>query len=185
MTIAQIDTLVNALEDGGLNTAAEVRAVLNAIKNECCKLYEVKNILVNLTEVPDFITNNFDETGLGINDYEGFIILADAAGRTFIGYDPENYPDIGEQLGSANTVLVSHTHTYKDTLFPQTDTVTVDYADGSEAISTGINKEGTAGDNNNDTIFYMNRTTDATTAEDGVGKNIQPSIVTLFIQRIA
>jgi hypothetical protein len=188
MTTAQIQLLIDAINDGGENTASEVRTVLNAMRGEVCKLYEVKEIDVNLTANPDYLTDNFDLTGLGINEMVGFAICNGAngtknrKGRTSIGYDVDNYPTLGAIAGSKDQVVISHTHGYKDAVLAQRDDIAVPYADGYDAI--GPNVQGAAGDTNNNALWFKNRTTN-TTGESGAGKNMQPYIVTLMIQRIS
>jgi hypothetical protein len=190
MTNTQITALITAIQDGGANTALEVRTVLTAIKNACVLPNEVKWIKMPQGDISTYFVTSGVTAGLGIAGqlYEGWAICngnnttTDDSGRTSIAYGT-GYTTLGARDGSKDAILVSHTHTYKDTLLPQ-DTIVIDYADSTEPISTGINKEGCAGDNNNDTLYIKNRTTDATGAT-GIDKNMQPYVVELKIQRIA
>jgi hypothetical protein len=47
MTNAQLNTLINTIETGGLNTALEVRDVLQGIKNEMFQSSHIQEILSN------------------------------------------------------------------------------------------------------------------------------------------
>lgn len=146
-------------------TASELRAVFNAFLNDSSILYEVKELDVNNA----FITANFDGTGLGINSFEGWAICngdngtKDRGGRVSIAYDSVNYPTLGVVGGSEDAVVVEHSHTVAN------------YA-GNTLTSTRIDAS---------TLIGIGGDTTSTTGVSGVGKNMQPYLVTLFIQRIA
>ena len=67
-TRAQMTTLINGISDGGKTQASEMRTLLTTLMNECFKLYEVKELDINLTTTPSFITHNFDSSGRGTSD---------------------------------------------------------------------------------------------------------------------
>jgi hypothetical protein len=87
-------------------------------------------------------------------------------GRTPIGYDATNYPTIGAVGGSKDAVVVSHSHIQ----FGATSST-----GGSNRIEVGATASGNAATNN----------VTETVGVSGTDKNMQPYIVTLFIQRIA
>jgi len=68
MTRSQFTTLIEAIGDGDKNTAAEVRAVLNALKDGIALSGDIKFIKAT----PAYLAVNFDATGLGRNDREGW-----------------------------------------------------------------------------------------------------------------
>lgn len=147
--------------------------------------------------VPYFPVSNalaeFDGTGLGIGaNVLGWALCngnngtRDLTGRFLVHIDPAEplFNNVGEQGGSKDAVVGDHSHGYVDTLLPQDAGITIDYADASEPISTGTNKQGTAGDTNNDLLFIKNRTT-SSTGVSVAGKNLPPFYSTVYIQRIA
>jgi hypothetical protein len=164
MRKTDLQALVNSnLSSGSQITAVLHREVETALINEIALLYEVKEL-----DCPDaFRTANFDGTGLGINLMVGWAICNGANGtrnrngRTPIGYDATNYPTIGAVGGSKDAVLVSHSHTFSL---------------GSSDTDGGIASNGS-------TLGTTAST--STVGESGTDKNMQPYIVTLFIQRIA
>lgn len=184
-TIAQLTALKNGRTTGTANRIAAERDLWAALINETCKLYEVKEIDVNLTLHPTYITDNFDITGLGIGDMEGFAICngdngtRDRTGRAGVGYGT-GYTDIGLQFGSANSVLPLHTHKTTTKINPSgeyspTLKYTTAYRPSGGDVQYGL--QGTA------TVPDAGDTTEE--GVSGVGKNIPPSIITLMIQRIA
>jgi hypothetical protein len=173
MTIAQIKTLIIARINGGSNTVAKERELWNIILNESVKLFEIKDIDVNLTLYPTYLTDNFDATGLGKNDMLGFAICNgnnttyDYSGLCTIGYG-SGYTTLGAVGGSKDAVVVSHTHTYKQY---STDQEVSTNGNGVLALNKNLIQSGTF-------------TTEAT-GVSGSGKNMQPYRVVLKIQRIA
>lgn len=168
MKIADINTKIAARVDNAQNKVAKERELWSILVNEACKLYEVKEIDVNLTVSPTYITDNFSPTGLGIGAMDGFAICngnngtKNRNGLTSIGYGT-SYPTVGATGGSKDAVVVSHTHTYSKAVPGRGyDTAADDYPFSSNASDTT-----------------------SSTGESGVGKNMQPYIVTLMIQRIA
>lgn len=116
-----------------------------------------------------FVDTNFDGSGLGINDMAGYAICngnngtKNRGGRVGICYDATNYPVMGATGGSKDAVLVEHNHDYGFTQSALgTDSSTSIY---QNAFPTTINQTSTEG-------------------ESGTDKNMQPYIVSLFVQRI-
>jgi hypothetical protein len=168
MTIAQLIILKDARVTGVKNRIDKERELWAALINESCKLYEVKEIDINLDLHPTYLNDNFDGTGLGINAMVGFAICnglnatRNRTGRAAIGYGT-GYTVIGEPIGTPDSVVVAHTHAIK----------------GSTNTSGGTGAYG----NNNVTNNGANYSTEST-GVSGIGKNIPPSIITLMIQRI-
>lgn len=176
MTIAQIEALITGRADGPpKNPISTERALWTALKNEACKLYEVKEIDVNLSTNPTYLADNFDGTGLGTGDMEGFAICngnngtKNRKGRTSIGYDPAAYPTLGA-LGGASTVTLTEAQLPEITLHARGSSR--DEGDDGNLIVTAPSQE-------NDGV-------DLPTFGNGLPhSNMQPYIVTLMIQRIA
>jgi hypothetical protein len=176
MRKTDLQALVNSnLSSGSQITAVLHREVETALINEIALLYEVKEL-----DCPDaFRIANFDSTGLGINLMVGWAICNGANGtrnrngRTPIGYDATNYPTIGAGGGSKDAVVVSHSHG-----------ATIQSANESQSGnpfgSGGTTIEGTHTYSGTSLPFIIE-----TTGVSGTDKNMQPYIVTLFIQRIA
>lgn len=85
-------------------------------------------------------------------------------GKTLVGYDPVNYPTIGATGGSKDAVLVEHNHD-----------VNMYLGAGLLAGGGGV---GLLGQNINSS------TTNAGVGEDGIGKNMQPYKVILYLERL-
>lgn len=175
MTITDLQNLIDTnLANASGITASEHREVEEALLNEFARLYEVKELDIPSDQLPGFLTTNFDGTGKGIGDYDGFAICngqngtRDRRGRTSIGYDPLFYNIIGATGGSKDAVLVSHSHPYTQ------------YQLDQEVSTTGSGVRALNKNNIQTGVF-----TTSTVGESGIGKNMQPYIVTLFIQRIA
>lgn len=169
MTLTAIQALVDAIEDNGLNTAAEARTVLNALKNESCRLYQVIELDIPAASFAAYMTANFDVSGLGIGASGGLALCNGAngttnrKGRTSIGYDPAGYPTIGALGGNKDAVTVAHTHNF--------------VIKGGSGGSGGVTYQDGVTTNNN----YVTESTGVV----GTGKNMQPYVVTLFAQRIS
>lgn len=167
MTIPQVKLLIAGRATYGNNTVATERALWTVILNEACKLFEVKEIDINVTSNPTYFSDNFDNTGLGIGGMVGFAICngnngtRNRIGLTSIGSGAD-INAIGTNGGSKDAVLVSHKHTY------------------SQYVESGSNS-GSGGE----VAGYFTVGDTSTIGESGVGKNMQPYIVTLMIQRIA
>ena len=119
-----------------------------------------------------YISANFDATGLGKNERIGWAICngnngtRNRNGRTSIAYGT-SYGNMGDTGGSKNSVVVSHSHTYTQ------------YDLGQEVSSNGDGIRGLNKNNSQAGAF-----TTSTSGESGVGKNLQPYIVSLFIQKL-
>lgn len=119
-----------------------------------------------------YITANFDATGLGTNERLGWAICngnngtKNRNGRVSIAYGTD-YVNMGDTGGSKNSVVVAHSHTYTQ------------YQLDQEVSETG---SGVRSLNKNDN--QVGAFTTSTTGESGVGKNMQPYIVSLFIQKL-
>lgn len=132
---------------------------------------EVKEIAVTSLSSTAFLNANFDSTGLGKNNYRGWAIMngnngtVNRKGRVSVAYDSIRYPTLGVTGGSEDAVVVAHSHEMTFT--------TVE----NDAGSTGTNL------NNTQTPAEFTATT-STVGESGIGKNMQPYIITLFIQKL-
>lgn len=163
MTRDEIQVLIDAIEDGVPNTALKVRTVLNAIADGAGVSGDVKEIDVSTS----YIAANFDPTGLGINERLGWAICngnngtRNRSGRVAMQYST-TYPTLGATGGSADAVVVAHNHTV-NILGQSSGSGGVSYNDGS----------GTSHIYNTSTV-----------GESGVGKNMQPYIVTLMIMKL-
>lgn len=172
-TRAYMTGLINGISDGGKTQANEMRQLLTTLMNESFKLYEVKELDINLTITPTFLTDNFDSSGRGTSDgFQGYAICngnngtRNRNGRVAIGYDPSFYSNIGGIGGSENAIVVSHSHDYNSINGVGKSVLGFDAVGDEQGAS------------------YFNATT-TTTGSSGIGKNMQPYIVTLFIQRIS
>jgi len=122
--------------------------------------YEIKQIDVNTSTSPTFLTDNFDNTGKGKNKYRGWAICngnngtKNRKGRVAIGYDETNYPTLGATGGS-------ETHKITPAESPAILNTTKPYQTGST------------------TNDYLSPATSNTAMSI-----MQPYIVTLFIQKI-
>jgi len=165
MTRTEIQALIDAIADGVPNTALKVRTVLNAIADGTA----TNNQVIEIDVATSYIADNFDPTGLGINERLGWAICngnngtRDRSGRVPIQYST-TYPTLGATGGSEDAVVVSHSHGIKyastgaGTAYPETPYI-------GDTVSG--NMAGTE-----------------TTGVSGVGKNMQPYIVSLFIMKL-
>lgn len=173
MTNTQLDILIASIDTNGQNTASEVRAVLTAIKNESCKVGEVKQSFFSGA----YLTANFNSTGLGINEMEGFALCNGQNGtydmrrRTPVCYDPttyvsgNNYSVVGNTFGEEN-------HTLIEAELPVIN------------IQGHIPVAGTTAGGGTGFQPYASGTAD-TIGGGQSHNNMQPSIVSVFYQRIA
>lgn len=119
-----------------------------------------------------YLTANFDGTGLGINERKGWQIMNGQNGsvnmndRVAMPYGTSNSTLLAIG-GYADTVLVAHTHT-------------VDMH--SESFQAGGNTA--AASNTNTGAAFARTTSIAGGSETGVGKNIPPFKVVLYIQKL-
>jgi hypothetical protein len=170
MTNTQITALITAIQDGGLNTALEVRTVLTAIKNACVLPNEVKWIKLQNSDIATYFETTGETAGLGLSGglYEGWAICngnnetTNDNGKVSIAYGTD-YLTLGATGGSKDAILVEHSH----------DVIINGEGSGSGNISF------------NDGTGTPHTYTTSTEGESGVNKNLQPYVVELKIQRIA
>jgi hypothetical protein len=177
MTRLEIQTLIDNISDGVPNTALKVRTVLNAIADGAGVTGDVKELDVST----GYITANFDPTGLGINERLGWAICngnngtRNRQGRVPMQYST-SYPTLGATGGSADAVVISHNH-LNGVANEQVATFvyggTTSGMPGSATFS--VAEDGGA-------RTYQGSTSNS--GETGVGKNMQPYIVTLMIQKL-
>lgn len=110
-----------------------------------------------------FISDNF-YSGVGINDMTGWDIFS-TNGKFIMPYDAFAYPDVTETGGFANTVLLKHKHG-----IPFNGVAAGLSGSGHNTVTTDATR-----DESFDTAETNN--------EDGVGKNIPPFTVQLFVIR--
>lgn len=119
-----------------------------------------------------YIAANFDSTGLGINERVGWAICngqngtRDRSERVGVGYGG-SFTNMGATGGSKNAVLVSHSHTIAPDL----------KYNGPGGGNVGL-------DLASDVFVSSASQTTSTVGESGTGKNMQPYIVTLYIQKL-
>jgi len=160
MTHAELETLINGLGTGEKNTALEVRTILFQLLQGIHQPGDIKPVYCTAED----IAADYDGTGLGIGKRGGWAIcngLNDTppiGGRTIIGVG-DAY-SIGVMGGSKDAVLVEHSHEID--LF-NVDTTGTKVADGSGT------KSGTG--------------STSIVGESGIGKNMQPFIALLYIQK--
>lgn len=184
MTNTQITALITAIQDGGANTALEVRTVLTAIKNACVLPNEVKWIKLQNSDIATYFVTTGLTAGLGLSGqlYEGWAICngnnttTNDSGRCSIAYGT-GYTTLGATGGSKNAVIVTHNHEYAsgDPRYPVMTHV--------PPTGSGINV-GTSSPSGL-LIGAGQGSTVASTGESGIDKNMQPYVVELKIQRIA
>ncbi len=165
MTDAQVTTAITNIADNTPNTALEIRTLFTELFNRSYKTGDV----MMLSCSNGYITTNFDGTGLGILERVGWAICNGANGtRNYNGRVPlaygTGYTTMGAVDGSKDAVVVAHTHAIK-------------YA--SNSSGTKYSETPYIGD----TIGGDMQPTEST-GVSGTDKNMQPYIVTLFIQKI-
>jgi hypothetical protein len=154
-TRTEILALINGITTGSPNTALEIRTLLTEMVN-----YPVQIGTIRQKDVTNaYIVANFDGTGLGINEEEGWARrngqngTRNSQGRVNINYDPTNYPTMGVTDGSKDAVLVSHTHQFDQTTAGDTGSGTSKLTTGGENYesggSFGMSTEGVSGTNKN------------------------------------
>ena len=135
----------------------------------------------------DYIRDNFTSTGAGIGERAGWHICngynnltRNRTGRVSVGYGTvppyqlgaaKSFPSVGNTIqspvvsGSRNAVVVNHTHDY---------TTYTSFGGGNGTSKTKAEVR----------YGYVESTT-VSTGGSGTDKNMQPYIVTLFIQKIS
>lgn len=173
MNITDIKALIVSRINGGSNTVAKERELWNILVDELIKLFEVKEIAVNLTTHPTYLVDNFDTSGLGKNSMVGFAIANgnngtyNYSGKVAVGYGA-GYATLGATGGSKDAVVVDHDHDYTQYELDQ------EVSTNGNGVKT-IKKTGVQGA----TVFKT-----VAKGVSGVNKNMQPYIVVLKIQRI-
>ena len=118
--------------------------------------FEVRTLLVD----QQYITNNFDNLGIGVNLRLGWRIANELNGLVTIGQGP-GYP-VGSFGGSKDAVVVAHTHTYKK----------------------GIKGRGYRTANDDNPIVDVEDSQTSSTGVSGINKNMQPYLVALKIVKL-
>jgi len=145
--------------------------------------YETKRLAVNQA----YITDNFDETGLGKNICLGWAIrngnngTDNIDGKVGVAYGASNNV-IGQTSGSRDAVVVAHSHL----VFSSGTTAVSNVLDG-----TGypvVDSSGTGWGNDSYTIRKSNTAPTlgktATLGVSGTDKNMQPYIIDLYIMKL-
>lgn len=167
-TRSQIQTQIETIATGVPNTALKIRNVLSVLADGTAQSGDVKEIDV----ATSYIAANFDPTGLGTNERLGWAICngnngtRNRGGRVAIQYNT-TYPTLGATGGSENAVLVQHNHAMGD------------QSGSSGSGTTNVRYLGREIESNSLGVPYTDFS-----GESGVGKNMQPYIVTLFIQKL-
>ncbi len=165
MIRSAIQLLIDDIEDGVPNTALKVRTILNELADGSAQTGDVKEIDVSTA----YIAANFDPSGLGFNERSGWAICngnngtRDRGGRVAIQYST-SYPVLGAVGGVKDAVVVAHTHGVGS------------YHSGSGSLlysSIGL-------ESGSDVVYSET----ASTGVSGSNMNMQPYIVTLFIQKL-
>lgn len=179
MTRTDLQSLINSnLADLSNIIPSKHREVETALLNEIAPLYEVKELDIPDSQLATFISTYFPSYGLGVDSFSGWAICnglngtRNRGGRTSIGYDAIDYATLGATGGEETHLLIpneipEHTHIQSASTSPTGGFGGIGAeptASGSaliSSLSTGI-------------------------AGGGLShNNMQPYIVTLFIQRIA
>lgn len=169
-TRSDIQVLIDNIATGVPNTALKVRTVLNVVANGTAQTGDVKEIDV----VTSYIAANFDATGLGTNERLGWAICngnngtRNRSGRVPLQYNASTYPTLGATGGATTHTLTSN----------ETPPVTITYTASADDNSGG-------GTYINTSPVQPDGTRTLTTNGGGQAhNNMQPYIVTLFIQKL-
>ena len=149
-------------------------ALLDYIQLNLAQQGDIKAIKCDVS----YLNANFEVSGLGKNLRAGWAICNgnihngfqtdNISGKTIVGYG--NSFALNQEFGSSDTVLVSHSHT---------STGNTNLDTGS---SDGVVRQ-RAGAQNGGTGLRID-TTISTEGVSGAGKNYQPSVIKLYIQKI-
>lgn len=203
-TKSELLTLINTyLQTNGTILATEHNDIETSLVNAIYggQVGDIKEISCDLT----YITNNFiigtsdinEGRALSTSDRYGWAICNgkngtfDKRGRVAIGYDSVNYA-IGTTGGNKDGVVISHSH-YVAVAGSQTIGNSNSLYDGSNGSRNEQGLSARSYDASSDAFDFelttaagsINSGKTSTTGESGTNKNMQPYIVTLFIQRIA
>jgi hypothetical protein len=181
-----LNDILIKLASGTSITAEEHRSVEQALLEFARDQWLTGDIKkINCTN--QYRADNFDEYGMGTGERLGWHICnglnntRNRTGRVSVGYgkvqpyDPGNakpYPSVGDEIetpvidGSKDAIVVSHTHT-----FTKRNNQNDNFKKGSDVQKTEYTES-------------VLTTGDANGGVSGTDKNMQPYIVTLFIQKL-
>lgn len=158
-----------------LATTAFVQAVTLAVKNE---LYPVGSIYTNATSA----TN--PATLLGFGTWAAF-----GAGRVMVGLDAGNalFDTAEETGGSADAIVVSHTHTatVTDPGHKHTFPTRYDFTGGGNGFQSPYNGLGTPDNSDTTTVTTSITVSNSTEGSSGTNANYQPYITVYMWKRTA
>lgn len=176
--------------DGALSTplkqlASRTKWLKDALEAMSWQAGDIKEIACDAA----YIAANFDGTGLGTNDRLGWAICngangtIDKGGKVGVGHG--NGYTVGQTGGSKDAVVVSHSHK---------EFANVETNINSNRLSNFPNRQPALrgfGEGSSDHDYTLGSSTTAATAGNtstegvsGVNKNMQPYVVTLFIQKL-
>lgn len=165
-----IDTnLASATKIPALKHREVEHALLDYIQSNLSQSGDIKPIKCDIT----YLNANFEPSGLGKNLREGWAIcngnihsgqqVENIAGKTIVGFGG-SFTTFSQKIGSPDTVVVEHTHPSGS------------YNTGSgSSLFTGKGLQG-----GNDIVYHDTQSAGVS----GVGKNYQPSIILLYIQKL-
>lgn len=165
MNYEGFETLIAAIGTGDKNTALEIRNLFTHLIKSIFLPGDIKIVYCT----PEEIAADFDATGLGLNKRIGWRICnalhgtPPMAGRVPVGYG-DGFTEIGDTGGSKDAVLVNHHHD-------------VDATSGTDG-GTGTQRFTTGRSNENGGRFGI-----STAGESGVGKNMQPYTILLYLMK--
>ena len=173
MTHQEILDLINAnLASGSKIQAVKHREVEKALldfsNQNSAQQYDIKAIYANST----YLGNNFESNGLGKNLRAGWAICngnngtPPMQGRTIVNYGGD-FPTLNAVGGSKDAVVVAHNHAMGD------------QSGSSGSGTTNIRYLGREIESNSLGIPYTDFS-----GESGVGKNMQPYIVLVYIMKL-
>ena len=175
MTYQDILDLINAnLASGSKIQAVKHRevetALLDFIQSNVAQQYDIKAIYAN----PTYLGDNFDSNGLGKNLRAGWAICngnngtPNISNRVFVSYGSD-FPTLNAVGGSKDAVVVAHNHKFRTSAW--------DNGDYGNLVVTSDREEYTDAN-------YTSRAETTTEGESGVGKNMQPYIVLVYIMKL-
>jgi hypothetical protein len=201
-------SLINSkLADQSTIIASEHRdvetAIVDAIFTDKSLIGDIKEIACNQQYIIDNfepISNTLEEgKAFSTSERVGWAICngkngtINKMGRVAIGYDPSNYP-ITTTGGNKDAVVISHTH-YIAVSNTQTSTNAGSLYDGTTTNRFEQGLSTRAFDQGSDAFDYelvtvagtqnSGKTSNASGGVSGTNNNMQPYIVTLFIQKIS
>jgi hypothetical protein len=168
-------TIATTQSNGNSSTAIATTAFVQAAIS---LLYPVGSIYTNAT-----VSTN-PATLLGFGTWTAF-----AAGRVMVGFDSGNalFDTAEETGGSADAIVVSHTHTATSTVTDNGHFHSIVYEAGAVAGGAGRNGVGGTAPFNTNTVTtgITVATTNASTGSSGTNANYQPYITVYIWKRTA